>query len=252
MRNLLYPMTRAIYGFQVHEPVASEFAISGRLATDFLSKEFWNDEWGKLGAEMFLTVTALTGTYRICQSFLGTKAPPTHRSAGDVVAAMRRTVGALFSSMDSNFSIWSPIGSSQPVATLGAPCEAGLEPARLSRKRLRDMFAAGVTQLEPVFSSILSPSTLSELQRIAALEVGDFDYPADLWVRTTFEFAAAYHKSVINRDHIIQAMVPLYRGRSLTFFLENREGTEKDIENKVESLCGEFERLKPYLLERWA
>jgi hypothetical protein len=252
MRNLLYPMTRAIYGFQVHEPVASEFAISGRLATDFLSKEFWNDEWGKLGAEMFLTVTALTGTYRICQSFLGTKAPPTHRSAGDVVAAMRRTVGALFSSMDSNFPIWSAIGSSQPVATLGAPCEAGLEPARLSRKRLRDMFAAGVTQLEPVFSSILSPSTLSELQRIAALEVGDFDYPADLWVRTTFEFAAAYHKSVINRDHIIQAMVPLYRGRSLTFFLENREGTEKDIENKVESLCGEFERLKPYLLERWA
>jgi hypothetical protein len=114
------------------------------------------------------------------------------------------------------------------------------------------MFAVGVTQLEPVFSSILSPSTLSELQRIATLEVGDFNYPVDLWAKTVFEFAAAYHKSVINRDHIIQAMVPLYRGRSLTFFLENREGTGKDIENSVESMCTEFERLKPYLLERWA
>jgi hypothetical protein len=47
-------------------------------------------------------------------------------------------------------------------------------------------------------------------------------------------------------------MVPLYRGRSLTFFLENREGTGKDIENSVESMCTKFERLKPYLLERWA
>lgn len=252
MRNLLYPMTRAIYGWRVHEPYASEFAMSGRLATDFLAKEFWNDEWGRIGAEMFLTITAITGKYRLCQSFLGTKAPPTHRSASDVVAAMRRTVGALFSSLDGNFSTWSTIAGSQPVSTIGTPTEAALEPVRLSRKRLRDMFAAGVTQLEPVFSSILSPSTLSELQRLAALEADDFKYPVDLWAKTVFEFAAAYHKSVINRDHIIQAMVPLYRGRSLTFFLENQNGAGENIENNVESLCVEFERLKPYLLERWA
>ena len=29
MRNLLYPMTRAIYGHGIREPYASEFAISG-------------------------------------------------------------------------------------------------------------------------------------------------------------------------------------------------------------------------------
>ena len=252
MRNLLYPMTRAIYGFRVHEPYASEFAVSGRLATDFLTKEFWSNEWGRIGAEMFLTIAAITGKYRVCQSFLGPKAPPLHRSTSDVVAAMRRTVGALFFSLDDNFPIWSAITGSQPVPTFGTPSEPVLEPDRLSRKRLRDMFAAGVTQLEPVFTSILSPSTLSELQRIASLKVGDFNYPADLWAKTVFEFAAAYHKSVINRDHIIQAMVPLYRGRSLTFFLENREGTGKDIENSVESLGDEFEKLKPYLLQRWA
>jgi glucosylglycerate synthase len=252
MRNLLYPMTRAIYGCRVQEPFASEFAISGRFATDFLTKEFWNDEWGKIGAEMFLVTTACTGAYRICQSYLGTKAPPTHRSANDVVAAMRRTVGALFSSLDNNFAIWSAINRSQPVQIFGTPSEAVLEPVRVSSKRLRDMFAVGVTELEPVFNSILSPSTISELQRIATLDITDFDYSVDLWAKTVFEFAAAYHKSVISRDHVIQAMVPLYRGRSLTFFQENRERTAKEIENSVESVCGEFERLKPYLLERWA
>jgi hypothetical protein len=252
MRNFLYPMTRAVYGSRVHEPVASDFALSGRLAAGFLNEDFWNDEWGKTGAEMFLTITAITGGYRVCESFLGTKAPPTQRSANDVVGAMRRTVGALFSCMDGNFPAWSTICNSQPVPSFGTPSNGMLEPARLSRKRLRDSFADGVNQLEPVLSSILSPSSLSELKRVAAADVTDFNYPADLWVRTAFEFAAAYHKSVINRDHIIQAMVPLYRGRSLTFFLENRESTEKDIEDKVESLCGEFERLKPYLLERWA
>jgi hypothetical protein len=114
------------------------------------------------------------------------------------------------------------------------------------------MFATGVAELEPVFKSILTASTLAELQKIATLENGDFNYPADLWARTVFEFAASYHKSVINRDHIVQAMVPLFRGRTLAFLLENRDDSEENVENSVESLCGEFERLKPYLLELWA
>jgi hypothetical protein len=127
-----------------------------------------------------------------------------------------------------------------------------VEPVRVNRKHLREMFATGVAQLEPVFRSILSASTLSELQRIAALEVSEFNYPADLWAKTVFEFAASYHKAVISRDHIVQALVPLYRGRTLSFLMENRDVSGEDIERNVESLCGEFERLKPYLLEVWA
>jgi glucosylglycerate synthase len=250
MRNLLYPMTRAIYGCRLFEPYASEFAISGSLATEFLGKEIWNDERGRIGAEMWLTVTGITGKYRLCQVFLGTKPPP-HRASQDVVAAMRRTVGALFSSLDSNFAVWSAITGSQPVTTLNGHSEVEPEAVRISRKRLHDMFATGVQELEPVFRSILSPATLAELQRIATLDAADFHYPTELWVKTVFEFAAAYHKSVINRDHIVQALVPLYRGRSLAFFQETREGSGPDIERSVESLCSEFERQKPYLLEIW-
>jgi hypothetical protein len=251
MRNLLYPMTRAIYGQQIREPYASEFAISGRLASDFLTQEIWNDERGRIGAEIYLTVTAITGKYRVCQSFLGTKTQP-NRSAGDVVAAMRRTVGALFSSLDGNFPLWSTIAASQPVTTFGTQSEVMQEPGRVNRKHLREMFSTGVAELEPVFRSILSPSTLSELQRIAALEVSEFSYPAEVWAKTVFEFAASYHKSVISRDHIVQALVPLYRGRTLSFLVENRDVSGEDMEKNVESLCHEFERLKPYLLEVWA
>jgi glucosylglycerate synthase len=251
MRNLLYPMTRAIYGQRIREPYAPEFAISGRLATDFLANSTWNEDWGKIGAEICLTITAMTGKYRVCQSILGMKAPP-NRSARDLLAAMRQTVGALFSSLDSNFPFWSTIASSQSVPTIGAQSEVMLEPVRVNRKQLREMFATGVAQLEPIFRSILSASTLSELQRIATLDVSDFNYPADVWAKTVYEFAASYHKSVISRDHIVQALVPLYRGRALTFLLENREGSGEDVERSVESLCGEFERLKPYLLEVWA
>jgi hypothetical protein len=251
MRNLLYPMTRAVYGQRIREPYASEFAISGRLATDSLGKEFWGEDWGRIGVEISLSIAAMSGKYRMCQAFLGTKAQP-DRSARDLVAAMRQTVGALFSSLDSNFPVWSGITGSQAVPTVGAQSEVTFEPNRVNRKQLHEMFANGVAELEPIFRSILSASTLSELQKIAAQDVSDFNYPADVWAKTVFEFAASYHKSVISRDHIIQALVPLYRGRALTFLLETREGSGEDVEKNVESLCGEFERLKPYLLEVWA
>ena len=113
------------------------------------------------------------------------------------------------------------------------------------------MFTTGVAELESVFQSILSPSTLAELQSIARLGEEEFRYPAELWVRTVYEFAASYRKSVISRDHIIQALAPLFRGRAFTFLMENRNASAEDVENNIEGLCLEFERLKPYLLQLW-
>ena len=56
---------------------------------------------------------------------------------------------------------------------------------------------------------------------------------------------------MISRDHIIQALAPLFRGRVCTFLGENRNASATEVENNIESLCLEFERLKPYLLQMW-
>ena len=126
-----------------------------------------------------------------------------------------------------------------------------LEPMRINRKRLREMFSTGVAELESIFQAILSPSTLTELQRIARPGEEEFRYSSELWVKTVYEFAASYQKSVISRDHIIQALAPLFRGRVLTFLMENLNASANDVENNIERLCLEFERSKPYLLEMW-
>jgi hypothetical protein len=55
----------------------------------------------------------------------------------------------------------------------------------------------------------------------------------------------------MSRDHILQALVPLYRGRMFTFLVENRTSSAAEVGNNIENLCLEFERLKPYLLELW-
>lgn len=249
MTNLLYPMIRALYGLKLREPYMPEFGFSSRLGSQFLGQNGWNEGNGT-GTELRFTLSAITSGCRICQVFLGEK-DHTERRAADLVPALRQTVGTLFAAMESDFPAWSPVTGSKPVPTTGSEQEMLLDPIRVNRKRLRDMFATGVAELESVFHSILSPATLSDLQQIARLDEEEFRYPADLWVKTVYEFAASYRKSVINRDHIIQALAPLFRGRAVTFLIENRTASAGEVEINIENLCLEFERLKPYLLELW-
>jgi hypothetical protein len=250
MRNLVYPMTRAFYGKQVREPYAAEFSFSGPLASHFLGQEIWTQEVGQTGTEIALTISAITGGFRLAQSFLGVK-PHVDARAADLVAAMRQTVGALFWSLEPNYLLWSAKSDSQPIPTLGSGQEVTLEPLRVNRKRLFGMFRSGVAELEPVLKSILSPPTLSELQKISGLNEDDFVFEDELWARTVYEFAASYHKAVISRDHIVQALAPLYRGRAFTFLVENREASGEQVEQNVEDFCMTCERLKPSLVEMW-
>lgn len=245
--NLLYPMTRALYGLRIREPYTQEFGFSGQLGGDFLLQNVWDDG---TGIELRLTLAAITGQRRICQAFLGNKLH-VERHAADLVPALRQTVAPMFTMLESTFPAWSGVNGSQAIPTVGPDHDMLLEPLRVNRKRLRQMFTTGVAELESVFQSILSASTLAELQRIARLDEGEFYYSAELWVKTVYEFAASYQKSVISRDHIVQALAPLFRGRVFTFLTENRNGSADDVENNIESLCLEFERLKPYLLEMW-
>ncbi len=248
--NLLYPMIRALYGLRIREAYAPEFGFSGHFGSQFLAQNVWNNGTEGAGIELRFTLAAITGKYRICQSFLGEK-ERIERSAVDLVPALRQTAGALFSALEPDFPLWSVVTGSQPAPTNGADQEVLLEPMRVNRKRLREMFSNGVAELESVFQSILSPATLGELQQIARTGEAGFRYPAELWVRTVYEFAASYQKSVISRDHIVQALAPLFRGRAAAFLMENRNSSAGDVENNIESLCLEFERLKPYLLQMW-
>ena len=121
----------------------------------------------------------------------------------------------------------------------------------MNRKRIFDLFRSGVAELSPLLKSILAADTDAEIQRVATLDERNFHFDEVLWTRTLCDFAAAYHHSRLNRDHLLQALVPLYRGRIYSFLLEHQDSSPDEIEADSEKLCVEFERQKPYLIERW-
>jgi hypothetical protein len=112
-------------------------------------------------------------------------------------------------------------------------------------------FNQGVLDLSSVLEKFLSPDVLRSLRRISNSNILEFKFPKELWVRIIYEFALAYHKSVISRHHILSSLTPVYLGRTASFVNENLDTSPVQVEQEVENLCLEFEEQKPYLLSNF-
>ncbi len=249
LRTLLSPMVSAVFGKRIHEPYCTEFGFSCKVGEELVLNENWPgsvDE--ESGTELTLVLSAITNGFRPCEVFLG---PKEDARTTDLVPALRRTVGTLFSFLDANSGHWEKIQGADAVPVeIGAP-EITSEPTRINPSHMYGMFQSGVHDLRDVLSSVLSPQTLQALTECATRPKESFHLPDDLWAKTIYEFAASYHKSVISRDHIIQALAPLYRGKIYEFLTTNRQASVPDIEERIEAICVAFERNKPYLLQLW-
>jgi hypothetical protein len=250
-RNLLYPMSRALFGCGIRELFSDEWGFSGRLAALCLNQDVWHEEAIRARPEAWMAISAISSDFRCCQTFLGEKSQATKGPGTDIVEVLRQTVGTLFWCLETQQSSWLDCERSQPVPTFGPAHELTEEPTDLDRHRIFDMFRSGVTELEPLLSAILDPETHSEIKSIVSLEEGKFKFKSDIWIRTLYDFAAAYHHSVINRDHLVQALAPLYRGMTYSFLVEHSDSSPAEMETASEMLCAEFELQKPYLVERW-
>src|SRR5260370_3374709 len=96
-------MARAVYGCPVREPYPSDFAFSGTLGSHFLSQDIWTQEQAQRGTELWLTLSAVGGRFKMAQSFLGTKTRP-EDAPSNLGKALRETSASPFSFLDSTFS----------------------------------------------------------------------------------------------------------------------------------------------------
>jgi hypothetical protein len=250
-RNLLYPMSRAIFGRGIRELHSGELGFSGRLASHCLNQDVWHEEAVGASPQAWATLTAISSGFRCCQSFLGPKVHSATSSGADIVTTVRQIVGTLFWCLESQQSFWIERNGCESVPTFGPDHELTSELVRMNRKRIFELFRNGVAELSPILSSVLTAETHAEIQRVAVLDDRKFCFRGELWVKTLCEFAASYHHAVLNRDHLIQAFVPLYRGRIYSFLVQHQDSSSVEIEADTENLCVEFERQKPYLIERW-
>jgi len=249
--GIVYPITRALFGKRVRQPIGGEFGLSGRLAAHYLEKDVWETDVARFGVDIWMTVTAIAEGFQVGQSYLGAKLHDAKDPGADLTSMFRQVVGAVFALMETHEPVWEKTNGSEPVPMFGFPFDVGVEPISVNVERMIKAYSQGVADLHEIYQSFLSPETLVALGASANQPHGDFHIPDGLWVHLIYEFASAWHHHALDREHLLQSLVPLYLGRTASFVLEVRESNAVEVEERIERLCSVFEAEKPYLAEHW-
>jgi glycosyltransferase involved in cell wall biosynthesis len=249
--SIVYPLTRALYGKRIRQPIGGDFGFSGKLAEHYLTHEVWETDVARFGIDVWMTTLAIAGGFKVCQSFLGAKIHDAKDPGSDLGPMYTQVVSSVYRLMVEYENIWKGIKDSQPVPAFGFFYEVGLEPVPVSVERMIGNFRLGVKDLMEIWKTVLPAETALWLESIRRLSDEAFSFPQDLWVRIVYDFAVAYHKGSVHRDHLLKSMIPLYLGRVASFVRENQESSVREVEEKIESLCKIFEETKPYLIEHW-
>ncbi len=248
--SIVYPLTRSLYGLRIRQPIGGDFGFSGRLAAHYLEQAVWESDVARFGIDAWMTTTAVADGFQVCQAFLGAKIHDAKDPSLDLAHMLHQVVSSVFDLMERLDGTWRTIQGSRAIPLFGMEHAVGLEPVHVDQERMLRLFRTGFQELGPLWQGVLRPPVYRSLAAVAG-GTGSFHLPSDLWVRLVHDFAVAYHRRTLSRDHLLQALTPLYLGKVASFVQETASASAEEVDAIHEDVCQAFESLKPELVGLW-
>jgi hypothetical protein len=248
--GLVYPLTRALFGQRLRQPLGRELVMSRRLAEHLSRDDEWRTDPAHAGADLWVITKALVRECRCAQVFLGPRPLPQPQPP-DVSDAIAGVLGTLFHELTLHAPRWQRVRGSCPVTTIGAEHLPDDPPHAPPTGPLVASFALGAQDLRKFWGAVLPPQALLTLQRIPRDPPDGFRMPDRLWARVVYDFAVGWRVKVMDRKQLLRSMTPLYLGWVASWVNEVRALESAAADERLERLCEAFEAEKPYLISRW-
>ncbi len=251
--NIAYPLLRTLYGLRVRQPIAGDFAISGRLARSYLIEQTWTDEVFHFGIDIWMTTIAICRNFKVCQTFLGTS--KAHRTKDPVGLGnmFSQVVGTCFKLMVAFEYFWKDVLESRPsvIYGFGLGHIESFPEVKVNTESLYKSFIEGFSLFSDVWQEVLEPENMEAVNKLKKINKDDFYFESTLWARIVFDFAIAFYSEDIERNKLLEALIPLYHSRTLSFVNTTSEMDTKQAEAIEERLNRNFESEKDYLIVHW-
>jgi glycosyltransferase involved in cell wall biosynthesis len=253
--GLVYPLTRALYGRDIRQPIGGDFGISGGLLPVFTNPVQWEKypEISTFGVDIWMTTTAIAEGIKMYQTSLGQKIHHAKEPGKDLLSMFRQVVGTSFELMKVYVPKWMHAAIGQPVPIFGEEPFGEIEDVQVNSTDMLDRFHDGYHRHRSLMSKVLSVESLAAIERVREKSFSAFVFPVDLWARVVYDFAVFYagQSSGNEKEETLKAMIPLYLGRTASYVRELAIISDELADAFVRGCAHVFERLKPYLVERW-
>jgi glycosyltransferase involved in cell wall biosynthesis len=253
--SLIYPLTRALYGIKIRQPIGGEFGFSAKVLNHYMEKDIWDTDVAYYGIDIWMTSVALANGYKICQSFLGAKIH-NPKNVVTLPPMFKQVMGTIFSLIEENQDKWKKIKGSKKLQTFGFQARVIPEEAHQDFNGLFNLFHEGVAKRYLIWREILKKENLRSLEKIIKLPKKSFSFPSRAWVKIIYDYILFYQRfkytfMEMSLPSVLESMIPLYFGFIASFVQKTKEMSNLEAEEEIEKLCLEFEKLKPYLVTNW-
>lgn len=249
--NIVYYLTRGIFGKRIRQPIGGDFAFSRKVLDDLANQDVWDTDVTRFGVDIWMTITAIVRNYRLCQTRLGAKIHDVKDPAENLGPMFRQVIDTFFELIEQHFDFWQSIHGSVPVDLVGIEPESDVIPFSIDTEGLIKHFRSGYENFGSLWKSFLSPDNYREIERLYHLPTNEFVCDIEWWVKTLYECCATFHQWEKNRFKLVTALTPLYYGRIASFVNETRAMNNEEVEALIDSQAIVFENTKHYLLDQW-
>jgi glucosylglycerate synthase len=254
--TVTYPMTRALYGLRIRQPIGGDFGVSGDLVRHYLEQDDWDADVSKFGIDIWMTTKAITGGFAVCQTRLGAKVHDPKDPGADLGPMFSQVVTTLLRLTDRHFERWLDVRGSHDIPIYGFERVLDPPPLAVNTNRLLEEFVKGHLNVGDEWQVALAADNLTTIEALstdaeAALDGASFVFPDELWARVVYDVVLAWHQRLLPLDRLVTSLIPLYFARVASLIFETTELTTDQAEAFVERQARVFELTKPYLVDRW-
>ncbi len=244
--HICYPLLYSLLGVDVRQPIGGEFGFSPALMNYWLKKD-WNVNIRNYGIDIFMTLHAILGNFKMCETGLGTKI---HNASAPKLGPMfTQVVSTLFDIILTKKTCWVGTTLSRPKAkrrfglrNLGAPQILKID-IRDLKEQLRDEYG----RRRKLMKKCLNEYTLTSLETMVEQDYYDIDIL--MWTQIIYQLLYTYQNGTAKvKKDVVETLKPLYFARSVTFDYVTWRYDPIYVEEALMSQAKAFASQKPYFL----
>ncbi len=242
--NICYPIVYGLFCRNIRQPIGGDFALSRRFAQHLVCQP-WHRTTEEYGIDVFMTMNAITGGFKTCNTGLGAKV---HKPSAPKLGPMFiQVVSTAFLTVIRSFEQWKNLDEIQEqelfgLKTMDPPQDLTIDRAAIE-KQARDGFADSRDLLEQA----LSPSLYREMA--AMFDGQSIDIAPEQWVAAVYDMIAAF-KTATDRPALVESLKGLYFARALSFMNKTWDWTSEQAEEDILDQARLFHARRGYLIEK--
>ena len=248
--TIAYNLTRALYGVNIRQPIGGDFGMSRVMVNHCLDQDVWDTDIAKFGVDIWLTITAITGGFRICQAKLGAKIHGEKDPAADLGPMFREVVGTIFTLLGKNKTYLEKVKETINTPIFGEAIGEEPEAFEVNLEPLVQYFRIGFKNFGSVWANIIEEKDYITIKKLAkSRSLKKFNLPTETWVRIVYRYAEHFCRAERQRFKILDTLIPLYNARVASLIMILMEKNHAEAEEFYDGQAQVFESMRNYLID---